>query len=338
VNFNTLYNLLVEANGDPLKYVARGPAGFSGNTGIDNPQKFTPTDKGPGDKGIYIAADARRLISMAFSVTLADTKAGSQLKDLVEEIGSVLFEFKNSKQEAQSARKQWERIPKEDSDRVFDLKEREKEYLAIATKAKERIDKLEPFFFKKLQELIKDGATNFVKVMQSKPTRKISSLSDLDDAVKVMGEDKVKVVNFLKDIYRGEKEFLPLSKYITAQKEEGQDPLPSLITMYKSVADTMSRKGLVSNPEKVFDFLAGTGSKVRSIVEPTKGRVAMKKKDPALMKVIALIKQGKFDEAKSATNSTQLPNDKKAELMMNIEKLKSGKMTEADVIRPLYQV
>ena len=84
MNFNTLYNLLVEANGDPLKYVARGPAGFSGNTGIDNPQKFTPTDKGPGDKGIYIAADARRLISMAFSVTLADTKAGSQLKDLVD--------------------------------------------------------------------------------------------------------------------------------------------------------------------------------------------------------------------------------------------------------------
>ena len=64
----------------------------------------------------------------------------------------------------------------------------------------------------------------------------------------------------------------------------------------------------------------------------------MKAKDPGLLKVIALLKKQKYNDAKSAVNDTKLENDQKVELMNNIEKLSRGDMTEADVIRPLYAV
>ena len=102
------------------------------------------------------------------------------------------------------------------------------------------------------------------------------------------------------------------------------------------MSDLAVRKGLVGSPEKIFDHLAGTAKQVRSIVEPTKGRMMMKQKDPGLIKVIALIKKQKYNEAKNAVNDTKLENNQKADLMIKIEKLSKGEVTEADVIRSLY--
>jgi hypothetical protein len=156
--------------------------------------------------------------------------------------------------------------------------------------------------------------------------------------VQVVGDDKSKIVSFLKDVYRGGDKFIPLANFVENEKQENKDPIFDLTTIYKTVVDTMSRKGMIGNPEKVFDYIAGVGSQVRSIAEPTKGRSDMMKKNPAVLQVIALIKSGKLDAAKDALLQTSLPDDQKADIMMKIEKLKSGEVSEADVIRPLYQL
>ena len=64
----------------------------------------------------------------------------------------------------------------------------------------------------------------------------------------------------------------------------------------------------------------------------------MKQKDPWIMKVIGYLKHHKYNEAKQAVNATKLDNAAKADLMIKIDKLSKGEMTEADVIRPLYAI
>jgi hypothetical protein len=328
------YILLEKEGKDPMKFVGTGPMGFRKSTGVDNPEKFVNTRKDPKDKGIYIPAENRRLIGIALGVAMSSTKAGMQLKSLVREIGQLDFEFKNAKQEALAIEKQLART-KPGSESEFVLKERMDEYEAIAKNAKQKLQKLEPFFIKKIHDVIKEGSTEFVKEIQSKPNTKIKSLDEIDQLV-IDSEDEVKVKEFLKDIFKGKTEFEPLEKFVAAEKGEGKNPLFDLITIYKTVSNTMVSKNLIGNAEKIFNYVTGRAQKVRSIIEPTKGRVEMKKKDPSLMKVIALIKNKKYDEAKNAVNDSKLDNAKKVELMNNIEKLKSGDLTEADVIRPLY--
>ena len=339
MKFNQLVQyILNEARGvDPMKFAYKGaPMGFRKDTGVSNPEKFVPTNRGPADKGLYIAADNRRLISMAILVAMSETRAGMKLKGLLQHYGELHFNFINSKQEAKSAMDRYDKLPRKDSDLAFELKERAKEYNKIAERVKTTMDSESPEIITQLQELIRDGSSNFVKALQNKPEYKIKSLQDLDSIVTAPENDNV--IAFLKDIYRGKSEFEPLSKFVTFEKEEGKDPLFDLTTIYKSMSDLAVRKGLIGSPEKIFDHLTGTAKQVRSIAEPTKGRMVMKAKDPGLLKVIALLKKQKYNDAKSAVNDTKLENDQKVELMNNIEKLSRGEMTEADVIRPLYAV
>lgn len=337
MKFNELVQyLLDEARGvDPMKFAYRGaPMGLRKDTGISNPEKFVPTNKGPGDKGKYISAENRRLISMAVLVAMSDARAGMELKSLIKHYGELYFNYVNSKQEAQAAMDRYDKLPRKDTDLALELKERAKEYNKIAERVKLSMESESPEIITQIQELIRDGSSSFVKTLQTKPEYQIKSLKDLDTIVANPEDDKV--IEFLKDIYRGKSEFEPLSKFVTFEKEEGKDPLFDLTTIYKSMSDLAVRKGLVGSPEKIFDHLAGTAKQVRSIVEPTKGRMMMKQKDPGLMKVIALIKKQKYNEAKNAVNDTKLENNQKADLMTKIEKLSKGEVTEADVIRPLY--
>lgn len=328
--------LLDEARGvDPMKFAYKGaPMGFRKDTGISNPEKFVPTNKGPADKGLYISADNRRLISMAILVSMSEARAGMELKRLLQHYGELHFNYINSKQEAKSAMDRYDKLPRKDTDLAYELKERAKEYNKIAERVKTRMDAESPEIITQLQEIIRDGSANFVKALQNKPEYKIKSLEDLDTIVTAPENDKV--IEFLKDIYRGKSQFEPLTNFVTFEKEEGKDPLFDLTTIYKTMSDLAVKKGLIGSPEKIFDHLAGTAKQVRSIVEPTKGRMVMKQKDPGLLKVIALLKKQKYNEAKTAVNDTKLENDQKADLMIKIEKLSRGEMTEADVIRPLY--
>ena len=62
----------------------------------------------------------------------------------------------------------------------------------------------------------------------------------------------------------------------------------------------------------------------------------MIKKDPCFFQSANLIKNRRYEDAKQAVNATKLDNAAKADLMMKIDKLSKGEMTEAEVIRPLY--
>jgi hypothetical protein len=130
MKFNDLVNMVLESGKgtDPLKYVATGPMGFRKDSGIANPEKPVAIDKGPADQGVYIAADARRLIAMAFGVAMSDTKAGMSLKNILETYGKLHLTHNLSKKEVQVAQNRYDKLPNKESELAISLAQRIKEY------------------------------------------------------------------------------------------------------------------------------------------------------------------------------------------------------------------
>lgn len=353
MKFNQLINFLTESGVDPMKFAYKGaPQGFRKDTGISNPEKFTPTspsramydpNEGNPNAGGYIQADVFRLMRAALMVAASDPEAGTELKRVIDEFGQVYQQYVMARTHARNARTDYDRMPdlvfgkkpKQYTDKGVALLELEKKQTELAGKLKEELIQKEPDLLNAVHDLVREGAMNFVNKIKSSKQQEIKALDEI--GTKAEDDDVKAAVRFLKDVFMGKGEFVPLSKFAQAEREQNKMPAARLFTIYKSVIDTMARNHLVDNPEKTFDYITGQTSKVRSIAEPTLGRKAMKEKDPQIMKVIAMIKQQKFEDAKKAVNTTKLADNKKADLMMNIEKLKNGKVTEAEVIRPLYQ-
>ena len=339
MKFNQLVQyILSEAKGvDPMKFAYKGaPMGFRSDTGISNPEKFVSTNKGPGDKGVYILGNLHRILRAALLVTASDPAAGSELKRVFEQFGKVYFTYKNNLDEVKSVEDRLSKLKDPDSDFGITLKERLKEYIRLTELSKLKVDEATPDVIAAVQDLVKEGSTNFVNKLKERKSQVFKSLDSIE--ADIDGDNEKAAIKFLKDIYRGKSEFEPLSKFVEAEKIEGKNPAVRMLTIYKTIIDIMVKNNLVDNIEKTFNFITNQTSKVRSIAEPTAGRMAMKAKDPALLKVIAFIKQKEFDKAKMAINTTNLPNNLKSGLMNDIEKLKLGQVKEADVIRPLYAV
>jgi len=371
MKFNELASFITEKEGkDPNKFVATGPAGFRKSTGIENPEIRKPEVNLTPDKGRYITAEASRLIKIALTVAASDPEAGKELQRVMSHYSSLHHEWKAEEAYTKRLYKELENIKGGLS--TAGTKLRNKGEMSMYGKSKEfRGKKLKPTTRKGMayenwlineikkheqlagewktkceaarqdtldavQDLIKEGSINFVQRLKQANSGEFKSLQDLD--VAGQGPDEKAAVNFLNDIYRGKTEFEPLSKFTQSEMQEGIDPVFHLLTIYKTVLTDIQRNNLLNNPERIFNYIVGKSQRSKTINEPTKGRVEMKKKDPALMKVIALIKQKKFEEAKHAVNDTKMSSDHKADLMISINKLKDGQTTEADVIRPLYQM
>jgi len=371
MKFSELAGLINESKGkDPNRYVATGPAGFRKSTDIENPElKKSEVNLTP-DKGRYIKAEVSTLIKIALTVTASDPEAGKELQRVMSHFSSLHHEWKAEEAYTKRLYKELENVRGGLS--TAGTKLRNKGELSMYGKSKEfRGQRLRPITRKgvlyenwlnkeikhheqlagqwktkceaarqdtldAVQDLVKEGSTNFVKKLQQTNSNEFKSLQDLD--VAGQGPNEKAAINFLNDVYRGKTEFEPLTKFVQSEMQEGVDPAFHLLSIYKTVLTDIQRNNLLNSPERTFNYIVGKSQRSKTINEPTKGRVEMKKKDPALMKVIALIKQKNFEEAKHAVNSTKLPDDRKADLMISINKLKDGQFTEADVIRPLYQM
>ena len=319
---------------DPLKYVATGPSGFRTNTGIDNPEKSRPGSD-IKDTGKYIEQDAYRLIRAALLVAASDPQTGIELKNTLEEFGKAYMNYRNNVLEVRTAEDRLSKLRNPDSEFGLELQEKIKTYTNLAKKSKIKVDEMTPSVIDSVHTLIKQGGVNFVKALKDLKSKEFKSLQDLE--MKVEDEDEKKSIAFLNDLWKGGNEFKPLANFVEIEKQAGRNPGPRLLTNYKTVIDMMVRNNLVGSPEKTFNFITGQTGKTRTIAEPTKGKTVMKQKDPALLKVMGFIKGGKFTQAKQAVNDTKLDNQAKADLMIKIDKLSKGEMSEADVIRPLYQ-
>jgi len=337
MKFNELVQyILDEAKGvDPMKFAYRGaPMGFRKDSGVSNPEKFVPTYKGPGDKGKYIEQDAYRILRAALLVTASDPEAGTELKRVLEEFSKVYFNYRNNLQELKAVENRLSKLPNQDSDLALELKERLKQYTEFTKSAKLKVEEMTPDVYNAVQDLVKEGGQNFVKALKDIKSKEFKSLDQLE--AEVESDDEKKAIKFLNDIWRGKTEFEPLTKFVEIENKADRNPIPRLLTLYKSVIDIMVKNNLVGSPERTFNFITGQTARTRTIAEPTKGRTEMKKKDPGLLRVATLIKKRQYKEAKDAVNATKLDNAAKADLMIKIDKLSKGEMTEAEVIRPLY--
>ena len=329
---------LKEARGvDPMKFGYRGgPMGFKKSTGIENPQKPTAIDRGPADEGIDITQTARRNLAMGIAITLTDPTAGAGLKKLIEQYGSLRFEYTNALKEVHATIKRLERLKETDSDLVATLKARLQEYKDIAIAAKTKMNTHEPQFLQTIDKLVKTGAQNFVKIVQSNAKTRIKSIDDLDKLM-TKSETSEQALKLLKSIYQNPAQYKPLEEFVAVEKGEEKDPLFRFVTTYKTVLDTMLSKSLIGNPEKTLNYILGRAT-TNAIAEPTAGRTNLKQKDPAVVRIISLIKAKKFDHAKSSLNQTKLDEPTKGAISNLIDKLAAGKTTEAEVIRPLYNL
>lgn len=328
--------ILDEAKGvDPMKFAYKGaPMGFRKDTGVSNPEKFVPTYKGPGDKGKYIEADLGRLMRVALLVTASDPSAGTELKRVLEEFNKLYFNYRNNFNELKSVEDRLAKLPNKESDLAMELKERLKQYVKFTEESKQKVDEATPDVIDAIHDLVKEGGKSFANTLRKSKQSEFKSLQDMN--TEVLGDDEKVAIKYLDDLWRGKNEFEPLSKFVEVEKNADKNPAVRLLTIYKTAIDTMVRNNLVGSPERTFNYITGQATKTRSIAEPTKGRVEMKKKDPWLMQTANLIKKRRYEDAKQAVNATKLDNAAKADLMMKIDKLSKGEMTEADVIRPLY--
>lgn len=335
MRFNDLVQLLEAGGVDPMKFAYRGaPMGFRKSTGIENPEKYVPVKKGPGDKGAYIETDVHRLIKSALLVAASEPLAGIELKKALMRFAQPYHEYQAADRHSKRTYDIWEKLRAKDTPYAARLKAESEEYQKIAGKHKTEADAVTPEVLSSVQSILKQGALKFVNDLKDRESATFKSLEELE--MNVEDEDQKRAIKFLNDIYRGKSEFEALQKFVEVEKMADKNPLPRLLTMYKTIVDTMVKNNLVGSPERTLNYITGVTNRTRTIAEPTKGRVAMKQKDPGLSIVANLIKKKKYQEAKDAVNKTKLDNDKKADLMMKIEALSKGEMTEADVIRPLY--
>lgn len=349
MKFNDLVDyILNEAGGvDPMKFAYKGaPMGYRKDTGVSNPEKFVPTSPSrkmydvasvPQNKRAksadYITSDVNRILRAALLVTAADPEAGTELKRVLENFAKIYHEYRAADQHSKRVYDVWEKLRNKDTEYAQELKSEYQEYMKIAGQWKTKAEELTPETLDAIQDLVKEGGQNFVNKLGSESLKSLDELNIED----IPDDTDKRTVDFLKDVWKGKSEFKPLLRFVENERQEGKNPLPRLLTIYKSVIDLMVRNNLVGSPERTLNYLTGLTGKVRTIAEPTKGKVEMKKKDPAVFQVANLIKKGKYQDAKQAVNNTKLDNAAKADLMIKIDKLSKGEMSEADVIRPLYQ-
>lgn len=339
--------VLNEAGGvDPMKFAYKGaPQGFRKDTGISNPETFVPDSPSrkmydpasarEGTKaksGQYIVADVHKLIKTALMVTAADPDAGTELKRVLENFAQPYHEYRAADAHAKRLYDAYDKLRNKDTPHARKLKEESEEYMRIAGEWKTKANEITPETLDAIQDLVKEGGQKFVEKLSDEAKK---SLEDAD-VMEIPDENEKRATEFLKDIWGGKSDFEPLLRFVENEKQEGKNPLPRILTIYKSVIVAMVENNLVNSPERLFSYITGLTGKVRGFVDPNKGRSEMKRKDPSLATVIAFIKKQRYNDAKEAVNTTKLTDGEKADLMINIEKLSKGEMTEADVIRPLY--
>jgi hypothetical protein len=316
--------------------------------------------------GEYIVRDIMKYIKTSLLVTIADPAEGKKLQEIVKEFSSLYHEYVAATRDvkrldeliakkSQSGMRFYQKggtsrevtggqggntVPASEIDA---LKEERDAQEQRAGEYKELASKFVDENKDELHNILSAGAKNFVEAI--KPLEGGQVFKSLEDLEIVPEEDPgVSATKaFLQDITKGKVSFEPLDKFIANQREtHNRNPFVYLTNLYKSAVDEAVKNHLVGRPEALLNYVSRIVGKIRamkgSIKEPTKGKVEMKKKDPQLLQVANLIKKGKYQEAKQAVNSTKLDNTAKADLMINIDKLSRGEISEADVIRPLYAI
>lgn len=376
MKFDELVNyILNEADGvDPWKYAYKGsPAGFRKDTGVSNPEKFVPdspsrkmyntADVDPSKRikaGEYIGRDIHSMINTALIVTSVDPEAGTELKRVLEIFAQPYHEYQAARGEYTRLRQKLERASslttvgqkfRNDKEaksafrggKLKQINNKQRKYIdwleteilkyeTLANEAKAKFEAVTPEVLDAVQDLVREGSASFAQKISDDQKKAVEQGED-----NIVDFTNMKAIQFLKDVWRGKTDFEPLLKFAEVEKMNGKNPLPRLLTLYKNAADTIVRNNLINSPERTLSYLTGITGKIRTMVEPTKGRTLMKQKDLNLSKVIVLIKARKYNEAKAAVNNTKLDNAAKTDLMIKIDKLSKGGMSEADVIRPLYQ-
>jgi len=190
-----------------------------------------------------------------------------------------------------------------------------------------------------LHGILKQGAANFVSSLkQTQGDQVFKSFEDLDI---VPEEDPAVSATkaYLMDITSGDMNFDPLDKFITTEMQVRQkNPFIYLTNIYKDVANTAVEKHLVGNPNAVFNHVAGMYGKISTVAKTdvTKPWAGKSKVSAAINKVVALIKKRQYKDAKNAVVDTELDNTAKADLMMRIDKLENGEISEGEIVRSLF--
>lgn len=373
MTFNELVeHILNEAGGvDPMKFAYKGgPMGFRKDTGVSNPEKFVPDspsrkmyDPSSADaekrakSGEYIEQDIHRMLRIALLVTASDPDAGAELQRVLENFSIPYNRYRADIQQYRTLAGKLEKTgstatigqkvkrpemkknyfqnykPTDRRGRQYIdwLEDEMEKFEKSANEHKQQFEALTPDTINAVHDLVREGGKKFFEKISEEQQKSIEQ----EEGEVYTSADR-KGLEFLKDIWRGQSEFVPLTKFAEVETENGKNPVARLLTIYKSVLDSMTRNNLVGSPERTLNFITGKVGQTRSLHEPTKGRAVMKQKDAGLFRVINLLKAGKYQAAKDAVNATKLESQDKADLMINIDKLSKGEMTEADVIRPLY--
>jgi len=343
--------------GNPEKYVPDSPSRkLYTLTGV-------PVSK-RAKAGEYIVRDVMKYIKTSLLTTIADPVEGKKLQDLIKEFSGLYHEYVSATRDvkrldeliakkSQSGMRFYQKggTSREvtggtggnttPSSEIDALKEERDAQEQRAGQYRELANKFVDDNKAELENILSAGAKNFVDAVKSLEGGQVfKSLEDLE----IVPEEDAGVSAtkaYLHDITKGKLSFEPLERFITNQREvHDRNPFVYLSNIYKSAVDEAVRNHLVGKPEALLNYVSRIVGSIRtmkgSIAEPTKGRVEMKKKDPWLSQVANLIKKRRYQDAKQAVNATKLDNAAKADLMMNIDKLSKGEMTEADVIRPLY--
>jgi len=372
MKFNDLAKLVTEAKigKDPMRFVATGPMGFRKDTGVANPeirkQEVNPTP----DKGRYIPIDNNNLIRVALIVTAADPEAGKELARVmsnyrrlhneytaeanhVKRLEEILRKMKSgdttmgskfgNAPEESAYRKKDRRInilkmakplSRQGYHFAKQIEEELKHHENLAGENKHKMEQARPEFINAIHDLVKEGSINFAKRIEQEGRGEFKSLEDLD--VAGQGPEERAAVAFLKDIFRGKTEFEPLSKLVMFDEKQGSDPAYHICNIYNNVINTVAKNDLAGSPERTFNFVVGKTQKSMSL---KRGSTVLKQKQsPELIKVIKLIRARKFEDAKHAVNDSKLDVEQRKNLMMDIEGLKNGTKTEAEVIKPLYNM
>ena len=360
---------------NPSQYVASGPKGFPKNLGLgDNPEKTLPKDergwfdkndpKTKGKKGRYIVQDNMRYIKTAFLVTISEPAEGLKLQKLIKGFMELYHEHISANRDVKRIDELIMKMkangmrfynPGQGKDfrqtmsgggnttPVKAIKDLMGERDAQELRAAEYLKLSNEYAEKNLPSLhgiLKQGAANFVNSLkQTQGDQVFKSFEDLDI---VPDEDPAASATkaYLMDITSGDMNFEPLNKFITTEMEvRKKNPFIYLTNIYKDVANTAVEKHLVGNPNAVFNHVAGMYGKISTVAKTdvTKPWAGRSKVSAAVNKVIALIKKRQYKDAKNAVNSTELDNAAKADLMMQIDKVENGQMSEGEIVRSLFK-
>lgn len=329
--------------------------------------------KTKGKKGRYIVQDNMRYIKTAMLVAMTDVTEGIKLRDLIKGFMELYHEYISANRDVRrideiimkmnaSGMRNYNKERPYGKDAEFHdpgktqqvepgygnqthvpgivqlMKQRDDQELRAAKYLKlsnEYAEKNLP----SLHGILKQGAANFVSSLkQTQGDQVFKSFEDLDI---VPEEDPAASATkaYLMDITSGNINFGPLNKFINTEMEvRKKNPFIYLTNIYKDVANTAVEKHLVGNPNAVFNHVAGMYGKISTVAKTdvTKPWAGRSKVSAAVNKVIILIKKRQYRDAKNAVVDTELDNTAKADLMMQIDKLENGQMSEGEIVRSLF--